>query len=274
MHKRLLGTLTFIVATLVLAVPVQSATVTLYDGSLGTKPSAQGFFLGCENFPFPCAPEDWTETVENGGVTLDTTPDESEKVGYIGDIRAYDALTRADGYTLRFTVQILDEQHSSVNRAGFSVIVLSNDLKGIELGFWEDEVWAQDYPPAFVRDEGVALDTTTLRTYELTIQGDSYTLRSGSTVLSGPLRDYSAFGEPYNVPDFMFLGDDKTSAAAKIRLTAVDVIVPLLPPTTTPTHTLTPGPGTPSATATVTAQPTRTGTSDALLYLPLISQKP
>jgi hypothetical protein len=290
---RLLSILSFIIAVLVFVAPVQSATVTLYDGTLETAPGDQGFFLGCENFPFPCAPEDWTETVENGGVTLDTMPDESEKVGYIADIREYDALDREAGYTLRFTVQLLAEQHSSENRAGFSVIVLSDDLEGIELGFWEDEIWAQEYPPEFVRAEQVQIDTTALRTYELTVQGNGYTLSSGTTVLTGPLRNYSSFGAPYNVPDFIFLGDNTTSARAAIRLTAVELIVPLGPvatvtttPTFTPgtpsatapsTPTFTPGPGTPSATpasgtptARTTASPTSTSDIDTPVYLPIV----
>jgi hypothetical protein len=268
---RLLSILVFIFAVFVLASPVRSATITLYDGSLGNAPGAQSFVLLSD--PLPFFPHDWTETVENGGVTLDSMPDESEKVGYFADPDDYGALDRSAGYTLRFTVQIVSESHSSNDRAGFSVIVLSDDLEGIELGFWQDKIWAQTDVPRFTQAEGSDTDTTTLRTYDLTILGDTYTLSSGGEeLLSGPLRNYSAEGEPYNVEDLIFLGDDTTSARAKIRLTAVDLILPLPPAsTTTPTFTFTaeagttatasatptftPGPGTPSATPTFTPGP-------------------
>ncbi len=78
--------------------------------------------------------------------------------------------------------------------------------------------------------------------------GDSYTLASGGHILSGPLRDYSTSGWPYTTPNFLFLGDDTSSAGAQIRLALVAIDLH----TATPTPTRRP---TPSTTPTPTSTP-------------------
>jgi hypothetical protein len=138
-------------------------------------------------------------------------------------------------------VQLLDEYHDDSDkdgdgigdRAGFSVIALSSDTRGIELGFWMDQVWAQEdgaaEPPGgslFTRAEHAPLDTTSrLVAYTLAVRGDSYVLSAdGGLVLSGRLRDYTRFEgpvNPYRTPSFIFLGDDTGSARAQIRLAYV-----------------------------------------------------
>src|SRR5262249_41627905 len=95
-------------------------------------------------------------------------------------------------------------------------------LKGIELGFWLGEVWAQNdgptKPPRFTHGEGAAFDTTHATEYRLNVAGDSYSLLVGGvTLLSGTLRDYSPEGLPYTTPNFVFVGDDTTSAGATSR---------------------------------------------------------
>jgi len=53
---------------------------------------------------------------------------------------------------LSFTVQVVEEYHADSDkdgdgvgdRAGFSVIALSSDAQGIEVGFWKDQIWAQE----------------------------------------------------------------------------------------------------------------------------------
>jgi hypothetical protein len=45
-------------------------------------------------------------------------------------------------------------------------------------------------------------------------------------VLSGSLRDYTAFSgpvDPYETPNLIFIGDDTSSASARIRLSYVSV---------------------------------------------------
>jgi hypothetical protein len=236
--------------------PAAAATVTLYDGALGTMPDAQGFFYLTNPFP----PQSAAQSFANGATTL-TSLTNSDKAGYFGKSAQIPQLDRAAGYTVRFSAQVVAEAHTSQHRAGFSVIVLSSDLRGVELGFWEGEIWAQDDGANLFRHaEGAAFDTTAaLAAYDLTIVGDSYTLAGGGAILSGPLRDYSSFGWPYNTPNFVFLGDDTTSAGAQIRLALVAIETDL-PPTATPTTTATPT-STPTATPTATATPTSTPTA-------------
>ena len=41
---------------------------------------------------------------------------------------------------------------------------------------------------------------------------------NNTLLLQGSLRDYSAFGVPYSLRNYLFLGDDTSSAAANILL--------------------------------------------------------
>jgi hypothetical protein len=225
--------------------PAAAATVTLYNSALGTTPDKQGFFYLTDPFP----PQSAAQSFANGATAL-TSLTNSDKAGYFARSEQVSQLDRAAGYTVRFTVQMLAEAHASQHRAGFSVIVLSSDLRGVELGFWQGEIWAQDDGANLFRHaEGALFHTTAaLITYDLTIVGDSYTLASGGAILRGPLRDYSSSGWPYNTPNFLFLGDDTSSAGAQIRLALV-AIETGQPPTATPTATATPT-STPTATAT------------------------
>jgi hypothetical protein len=230
--------------------PATAATTTLYDGALGGTPNTQGFLYLTDPGPPQSSA---SQSFANGATTL-TSLVNNDKAGYFAGAPQ---LNRTNGYSVRFTVQVLDEAHDNNKRAGFSVIVLSSDRRGIELGFWENEIWAQSGAD-FTHAEGAALNTTAaLTTYDLTIVGDSYSLSSGTAILSGPLRDYSSFGWPYTTPNFVFLGDDTTSAGGQIRLAYV-AIETSIPPTSTPTATST---ATASATATSTATQTPTATT-------------
>jgi hypothetical protein len=198
-------------------------TTILYDGALGGTPDTQGLIF----FP-PTAGE---QSATGGATTLTTTSSLDVQVGYIGGTTV-PTLDRTSGYTLSFTTQVLSETHVSDDRAGFSIIVLGNDLEGIELGFWRDSIWAQEYDATdldaqFIRAETSAFTTTTgLTDYELVVRDDRYTLLSDTTtILSGTLRNYSSFGLPYNQQNFLFLGDNTTSAAAIIRLARVAITV-------------------------------------------------
>jgi hypothetical protein len=222
---------------------VGTATV-LYDGALNTGlPQTQGFFqYQALSLPPPASA---VQSFAGGVTTLDTTPDQADYAGYFSDhTTGVPVLDRLAGYTVHFTVQVITETHAGSDRngdgqddrAGFSFTVLSSDLQGIELGFWQDEVWAQEggLPVAsggslFTHAEGAAFDTTTgLIPYELIILGDTYTLTTGDTfLLSGSLRDYTAFAslfyDPYETPNFIFLGDNTSSAQAEIKLAFVSV---------------------------------------------------
>jgi hypothetical protein len=204
--------------------------VVLYDGALGTSPTAQSLSYGA-------FPGGTYHTTAAGSTTLDTTSSSGISAGFTSSTPV--VLDRAVGFTYRVDARVLSSTFTSGSRAGFSLIALSSDRRGIELGFHGDEVFAQDDSPLFVRDESAAFDTTAaVRRYELTVLGETYTLRAdGATVLSGPVRDYSAFTpiagfpDPYETPNFLFLGDNSTSAAGSTQFSYVSVLVP--EPTTT-----------------------------------------
>ncbi len=138
---------------------------------------------------------------------------------------AFPALSRTDGFALDFRLQVQSENHTSADRAGFSVILLDQDHLGIELGFWENEIWAQSDNPLFTHAESAAVSTTSAHDYRLEILGSGYTLfQSGTQVLAGSLRNYEAFSgpvDPYELPRFLYLGDNTSSAEASIVLGAV-----------------------------------------------------
>lgn len=183
----------------------------LYDGSLGTTPDAQGWTYT------PAPNVDVGMSATPGGTLLQTLSSINESAGFY---RTVPDLNRTTGYTLSFNVQINGESHVSSHRSGFSVIALSNDKKGIELSFWTNEIFAKESDvPTFSHAEGITTNTTTINEYFLTIQGNGYTLTGASlsSPLIGSLRDYSLH-PIYNQADFLFLGDNTTSAGANIFL--------------------------------------------------------
>jgi hypothetical protein len=231
--------------------PIIGRRTVLYDGALNPgTPDTQGFAY------LPSLGALATQTFSGSVTVLDTTPNISDQAGYFAILPL--TLDRQRGYTIRFTAQVLAETHNTEHRAGFSIIVLSQDKRGIELGFWKDMIWAQEggdkanatlrsetfseprditlrsetfseLKDIFTHAEDTIFDTTQgLVTYELTVLGGMYTLATADgVILSGPLRDYTAFTgtpDPYEYPNFLFLGDDTASAKAKVKLSAVSVI--------------------------------------------------
>jgi hypothetical protein len=192
---------------------------TLYDASLGTLPSAQGWSFAA----FGSAPQ----TLINNSVRLDTTASTSTQAGYT-EI-APTTLNHTNGFTLLFTVQLLEETHPSTNRAGFSVILLANDKHGIELGFWTNLIFAQTDNPMFIHGEDTAIVTTnTFVHYALTLLATNYVLRAnGTTILTGRSHDYTAFTglpNPYSTPNFIFFGDDTMSASASVQIQNITLV--------------------------------------------------
>ncbi|MHC1766215.1 MAG: hypothetical protein AB9869_18265 [Verrucomicrobiia bacterium] len=176
---------------------------TLYNGSLGTLPEAQGWTFGAVGM--------FSIEVTNDVVVLDTSAAASTQAG-CSQVMA-PGLDRAQGFSLLFTAQLDAETHNSTHRAGFSVILLADDKQGIELGFWADTIFAQSDAPLFTHGEDASFPTTdSLTAYALTLLGTNYVLRAnGVPLLSGPVRDYTEFGglvSPYRIPNFLFLGDN------------------------------------------------------------------
>jgi hypothetical protein len=194
--------------------------------------------------PFP--------VVTGNQVSLNTIADPDIRAGFF---RNDQTLDRTLGYNINFTAQILSESRElSANknndglddRAGFSVIAIGNDLKGLEIGFFSDRIWVQQdgasptAPNLFTQAESVSFDTTKQATYTLTVSGNKYTLQAkeiggtnATATLYGVLRDYSTSGVTvtlngqtvpvYNTPNFIFFGDDTTSARASFNLSNISV---------------------------------------------------
>lgn len=205
--------------------------VPLYDGfSLPSQtPVQQGWLY--QYTAFPTAP---SATATSGGTILNTGHN-SNYAGYFKQSPV--VLDRNTGYTISFNVQINSESHSSNDRAGFSIIVISDSLAGetqpygIELGFWQNSIWAQNV--GFKRGETANLDTKSrVNNYTLYVKGNQYQLFvNGSTnpILKGYLRQYTGYTpppgyqNPYKASRTMFMGDNTTSATSKVTITKVYV---------------------------------------------------
>ncbi|MDX1414354.1 MAG: hypothetical protein R3293_09185 [Candidatus Promineifilaceae bacterium] len=236
-----------------------SQTTVLYDARNGDMPDGQGFVflaLGLQA----------NQSIANNVTTLNTISQREEQAGYF--IEESILLDRSAGYEVQFTIQIQEESHSSRHRAGFSVIVLSDDLKGIELGFWTDKIWAQEggVDNLFTRAEETIFDTTSdMISYHLKIFEDTYTLMAGDNeILTGQLRDYTAFDEvidPYETPNFLFFGDNTSSSGSTVDITYIalktDATINVTP-ISSPTSSV---PLTPEPALMATATPSATHSS-------------
>lgn len=203
----------------------------IYNGlSTPSKtPDKQGWtYLGTQILTSPSA------QATSGGTILDTG-NISNYSGYFYNNPLVDVkLDRAKGYSITFSVKINAETHSKDNRAGCSLIVISNTLAGetqpygIEIAFFKDKIWAQDSTfttpnPAESASFNTQADGIN---YNLIVQGDKYQLfASGSVtpIITGKLRQYSftppaGFPNPYKIPNLIFIGDNTTSATANVTI--------------------------------------------------------
>ncbi|MDA1235954.1 MAG: PEP-CTERM sorting domain-containing protein [Acidobacteria bacterium] len=220
------------------AAPALCGVITFYDGTaqavtpnnFSPKYLEYAAIGGTQTYSGADLATNFTATVQGGYASNLLNPD-------------FPILNRSAGYTLSFTVEILSESHSNANRAGFSVIAVSSDVGGgvlssIELGFQDGLIFAQSSSPLFTAAESTAFDPVGVGfvAYDLAIFGSGYELfANGSSILSGSLRDYSAFAgfpDPYETPNFVFFGDDTTSAEAEINLRRVALTTPVPEPAT------------------------------------------
>lgn len=222
---------------LLLFVSITSAEeVLLFDASLGTTPGMQAWLEGPSG----------SHASHNGqGVLLDTSATNSIRYGFSSEdlflgivgIPNMPILNRSEQFSVEFELQVLSESHEVADRnndglsdrAGFSIIVISQDLFGIELGFFDDRVWAQE--TGFFQAESALWSTSVWHRYRIRGDSSGYVLeaKNGTQanyehVLSGSWRNYNPSGisdpflDPYNNPSLLFLGDNTTSAAASIIL--------------------------------------------------------
>ncbi|MBW4563315.1 MAG: PEP-CTERM sorting domain-containing protein [Mojavia pulchra JT2-VF2] len=232
-----------------------AGVITLYDGSSGVTPD-QYNSPELNNSPALTfgSPNGGTQSASGGITNLNTTFNNGIYAGYSNYNVAnpptspssvitpttlvnplFPALDRNAGYNLSFRVRINSQANDGTNgnyRAGFSVIVLGSDKQGIEIGFRNDDIFSQassSFNSIGEQVTGVSSLLSNLTTYNLNVSGNSYTLSSGATNLfSGLLRDYttaSGFGsDVYRTSNFVFLGDNTTSARANIDLQSVGLI--------------------------------------------------
>jgi hypothetical protein len=223
----------------------QAEEIVLYDASLSSTPGNQGWIEAVTGAA--------TQSVAAGRLFLDTTADMGDVAGYASEVPeaffifsdgslehpAMPVLDRAAGFGVDLVVQILTENHlvrddnidGKDDRAGFSLIAISQDLFGIEIGFFEDRVFAyagsgEGVLSSFTQAEFALIDTTADDiAYRLAVLGGGYQLYADDNpILSGSLRNYSSEGavpNPYDNPSFLFFGDDTSSASSSAAISRV-----------------------------------------------------
>lgn len=216
------------------------ATTLLYDSSQNNTPSNQNFSYQALN-PQPPFTTQATQIYSAPVTVLNSANQLNDYAGYTVNQPAMPALNRATGFQLRFNMRLISENHAgNDNRAGFNIILLSQDLYGVEMAFWENEIWIQEGNGAnlFTRAEGILHNTTTaLKTYELSIISNTYLLATNNTpLLSGSLRQYTdwvppvmVLPDPYEQANQLFLGDDTSSAGATVWLGDVTIETGIAP---------------------------------------------
>jgi Ca2+-binding RTX toxin-like protein len=214
------------------------AQTVLYNGILGNTPDRQGWLAyGTTFYPLPSA----IQSAFSGYTNLNSPA--TGKGGYSNYKllspsvvnAAFPTLSRTNGYSLSFRLRLNSESHSSYDRAGFSITALSSDRQGIELGFWTNEIWAQrggtgstlfTHSPT----ERAFVSTTGWTNYDLLVVGDKYYLSANDRViLQGGLQNYTAFNssglpyDPYEQANFVFAGDNTSSAASNSDIASLIV---------------------------------------------------
>ena len=225
-----------LIAALTVAVcaAAPAPAVVLFDAAAHTTPASAGW-IGLAQ------PAPGSSTVVGDGVktTVDTTAATSDRFGYFSRVLALEhplmpTLDRSgDGFTVQVTLRVVQESHASVDRAGLSLIVLASDAPvGLELAFWDDEVWPYTDSPLFTHGAGAGIDTTAaLVTYSVAVQGSAVDVYAGSQHLfGGSVRDYSAHTNPvYSQTNFLFFGDNTQSAAGAFEIARLEVLDAAIP---------------------------------------------
>ena len=207
------------------AAQVSAEPVILYDGNLNSSPEDQGWIYRLE----PPIRNQSRQAPVDRAFNLNTSRNLADRAGYFVRLppmnshpQAPEVLNRRQGYRIGFTLRVLSERRSAPNQeAGFSLIALSHDLLGIDLGFGTGEIFARtsEWKRA---EENRALPfriDKEYRDFELDIRENEYRLSAnGQEILVGSLRNYSDAGQPYTVPNLLFFGDNAESAGASVNL--------------------------------------------------------
>ncbi|MDX1961822.1 MAG: hypothetical protein SFX18_01635 [Pirellulales bacterium] len=208
----------------------QAMPIILYNSTTGQKPQDQGWFYLATGATTFDPPQSVIENNLGNTMLFDTADPITDRAGYsripgVTPVPPGVVLDRTLGYSLSINVQITNENHNTNDRAGWSLIVLGHDNRGIEIGFWEDRVFAQS--TTFTHAEEALYDTTAAITnYTLSVFGDSYAFFAPGMAnpMVGPLRQYPSNGfpsDPYGLSNFIFVGDNTSSAEVQALFTQV-----------------------------------------------------
>lgn len=227
---------------------VGAVTTVLYDSASGTTPNGgTSPYLNFANIGLG------SQSFGSGVTTLNTSAPEATYAGYTNYNNTgtaffnplFPILDKNSGYTLSFTVKINSQTNNGTNgdnRAGFSALILGSDKTGIEIGFRNPNTQGGGTTPDIFSQSGASFTVgeqntnlngilSQLTTYDLSVLGNNYTLKNGNTtLLTGALRDYTAAAVPntltasYGLSNFLFLGDNTTSAGASVDISNVTLI--------------------------------------------------
>lgn len=132
------------------------------------------------------------------------------------------------GYMVNFAIRVPIQSNSNPDRAGFSMLFVGNDpTQSIELAFRTQEVFAYEYVNgAFVQGASAAFNVGfTQHSYTLSVANGAYSLSAmGNVLISGSLQHYASPTIPYAIPNFMFFGDNTSSASAVAEVNFIDVV--------------------------------------------------
>ncbi len=162
---------------------------TLYSGASGVTPDDASW-----GWNYLSTGGSAVKAASGGVTTLDSTASDGISAGFSTVTSARSTpfvLNNALGYTVGFDVQVNSENHSNASadknadgladRSGVSLIVLGSDHKGVEMAFWQNEIWPQQDNPLFIhnpvteRAQGANL-TSLLAHYNLSVKGTTYAL--------------------------------------------------------------------------------------------------
>ena len=239
----------------------KAGAISLYNGS--GLPASQGS-LAPGALQNSGSPTSVSETSVAGGVQLNTAANSAEYSGYSNynpssstyfnpAIFQSSTLNQATGYTITFTVSLdpstlVDISTTAAPRAAFSVIAVSSDKKGIEIGFRPTAIFSQSASFGIEAETSLAINTSITRDYKLTVFNNTYSLASGGTsIINGNLQTYS-FDQtasnpplpfnPYTTSSFLFFGDDTGKASGTFTLGNVTLDTTPVPFEFSPTYGL------------------------------------
>ncbi len=173
---------------------LNASNITVYDGSLGTAPDVQGM----SDFSSP----ETVITTTSSETRVDSTLGASFRGGYNKTLSQ--SLDRTLGYQMMLSFNIHSESHNpNKDASGLRIRMESDDIWGIRLDFWEDEIWDSASDGSHVN--GVTYDTQQMVNYKIDVFNDSYTLFGNDIFIkTGDLYLYST-GSP--IGNFIQIGD-------------------------------------------------------------------